>query len=85
MAETIVRDNRLAWIDWMKALGIYLIVLGHFYSVGEKFIYVFHVPLPGAHSENLPVPVGHEFLRHHDEHRHISALLRILFHLVLKV
>ncbi|MBP5715190.1 MAG: acyltransferase family protein [Prevotella sp.] len=45
MAETIVRDNRLAWIDWMKALGIYLIVLGHFYSVGEKFIYVFHVPL----------------------------------------
>lgn len=29
----------------MKALGIYLVVLGHFYSVGEKFIYVFHVPL----------------------------------------
>lgn len=38
-------DNRLEWIDWMKALGIYLIVLGHFYSTGEKFIYVFHVPL----------------------------------------
>lgn len=29
----------------MKALGIYLIVLGHFYSVGEKQIYIFHVPL----------------------------------------
>ena len=29
----------------MKSLGIYLIVLGHFYSVGEKFIYIFHVPL----------------------------------------
>ena len=40
-----VRENRLEWIDWMKAIGIYLIVLGHFYSVGEKFIYVFHVPL----------------------------------------
>ena len=38
-------DKRLEWIDWMKALGIYLIVLGHFYSVGEKSIYVFHVPL----------------------------------------
>lgn len=37
--------KRLEWIDWMKALGIYLIVLGHFYSIGEKFIYVFHVPL----------------------------------------
>lgn len=37
--------RRIEWIDWMKALGIYLIVLGHFYSVGEEFIYVFHVPL----------------------------------------
>lgn len=40
-----VRDNRLVWIDWMKTIGIYLIVLGHFYSIGEKFIYTFHVPL----------------------------------------
>ena len=45
MTQRSVCENRLDWIDWMKALGIYLIVLGHFYSVGEKFIYVFHVPL----------------------------------------
>ena len=45
MAMTSVRSNRLEWIDWMKALGIYLVVLGHFYSFGEKFIYVFHIPL----------------------------------------
>jgi fucose 4-O-acetylase-like acetyltransferase len=45
MAETKVREKRLEWIDWMKALGIYLIVLGHFYSVCEKSIYVFHVSL----------------------------------------
>lgn len=45
MTATTVRSNKLEWIDWMKALGIYLIVLGHFYSIGEKFIYVFHVPL----------------------------------------
>ena len=45
MTQRSVCENRLEWIDWMKALGIYLIVLGHFYSVGEKFIYVFHVPL----------------------------------------
>ena len=38
-------SKRLDWIDWMKSLGIYLIVLGHVYSVGQKFIYVFHVPL----------------------------------------
>ena len=37
--------KRLDWIDWMKTIGIYLIVLGHFCSIGEKFIYVFHVPL----------------------------------------
>ena len=40
-----MRENRIEWIDWMKTFGIYLVVLGHFYSVGEKFIYVFHVPL----------------------------------------
>lgn len=38
-------SKRLKWIDWMKAMGIYLIVLGHFFSVGCKFVYVFHVPL----------------------------------------
>ena len=42
---TLTPGKRYDWIDWMKALGIYLIVLGHFYSVGEKFIYIFHVPL----------------------------------------
>lgn len=45
MTETGVCNSRLEWIDWMKAIGIYLMVLGHFYSVGEKMIYVFHVPL----------------------------------------
>lgn len=45
MTVTSVRGSRLEWIDWMKAIGIYLIVLGHFYSFGEKFIYAFHVPL----------------------------------------
>ena len=45
MAETGSWNTRLEWIDWMKAVGIYLVVLGHFYSFGEKFIYVFHVPL----------------------------------------
>lgn len=45
MTQEMVRENRIEWIDWMKTFGIYLVVLGHFYSVGEKFIYVFHVPL----------------------------------------
>jgi Fucose 4-O-acetylase and related acetyltransferases len=44
-AEISVSGRRLEWIDWMKVLGIYLIVLGHFHSIGERFIYVFHVPL----------------------------------------
>ena len=37
--------NRIYWIDWMKAIGIYLIVLGHFFPVGYEYIYVFSVPL----------------------------------------
>ena len=45
MADTRALVKRSEWIDWMKAIGIYLVVLGHFYSFGEKFIYVFHVPL----------------------------------------
>jgi fucose 4-O-acetylase-like acetyltransferase len=45
MTATLTPSKRQEWIDWMKALGIYLVVLGHFYSVGEKQIYIFHVPL----------------------------------------
>ena len=40
-----MQQKRLIWIDWMKAIGIYLIVLGHFFSVGEKYVYVFNGPL----------------------------------------
>ena len=39
------KKTRVAWIDWMKTIGIYFIVLGHFFSIGYKFIYVFNVPL----------------------------------------
>lgn len=35
----------MVWVDWMKAFGIYLIVLGHFFSLGEKFVYAFNGPL----------------------------------------
>lgn len=38
-------SQRLLWIDYMKAIGMYLIVLGHFFPIGHKFIYVFSVPL----------------------------------------
>jgi len=36
---------RYPWIDWMKTIGIYLIVFGHFFPVGYEYIYVFNVPL----------------------------------------
>lgn len=39
------RSSRLLWIDYMKVLGIYFIVLGHFFSYGNKYIYTFSVPL----------------------------------------
>ena len=37
--------NRLKWIDWMKCIGMYFIILGHFFSIGYRYIYVFSVPL----------------------------------------
>jgi len=36
---------RFPWIDWMKAIGMYFIVLGHFFTYGYKYIYVFSVPV----------------------------------------
>lgn len=38
-------SERIVWIDLMKVLGIYLIVVGHFFPIGYKFIYAFSVPL----------------------------------------
>ncbi len=41
-------NNRLTWIDWAKALGIFFICLGHFMPSGNVlriFLYTFHVPL----------------------------------------
>ncbi|WP_289161087.1 acyltransferase [uncultured Parabacteroides sp.] len=37
--------NRLIWIDWLKVLGMYLIVVGHMFPPGNEFFYVFSVPL----------------------------------------
>lgn len=37
--------GRLPWIDWAKAIGIFLVVLGHFPGLkGQGFIYLFHMP-----------------------------------------
>ncbi|MGM9713519.1 MAG: acyltransferase family protein [Prevotella sp.] len=37
--------ERLYWIDWMKAIGISLIVYGHLFSMFDIYVYVFNVPL----------------------------------------
>ena len=39
------RNIRYNYIDWMKAIGIFLIVYGHYFSYGDTYIYVFNVPL----------------------------------------
>lgn len=42
---TSSEKKRLYWIDWMKAIGITLIVYGHFFSVAHWYVYTFSVPL----------------------------------------
>ena len=38
--------QRLNWIDWMKTIGMYVIIIGHTFPVGFcPFIYSFSVPL----------------------------------------
>ena len=44
IVDKSVTSKRIEWIDLMKAIGIYLIVLGHFFSLGDKYVYVFNVP-----------------------------------------
>ena len=41
------KDNRVGWIDCLKALGIYLVILGHTLkdSYLSVWIYSFHMPL----------------------------------------
>ena len=40
-----MNNNRNYWIDRMKVIGMYLIILGHFFSIGYKYVYIFSVPL----------------------------------------
>lgn len=45
MQPNFTANKRIVWIDWMKSIGIYFIVLGHFFSIGDIYVYVFSVPL----------------------------------------
>lgn len=38
-------NTRIAWIDWMKVICMYLVILGHFFPHGYVYIYVFNVPV----------------------------------------
>lgn len=37
--------QRIDWIDWMKTIGMYFIVVGHFFPKGDIVIYTFSVPM----------------------------------------
>ena len=44
-STTLESSPRQNWLDWMKAIGIVLIVYGHFFSFYNRYVYVFSVPL----------------------------------------
>lgn len=37
--------GRMNWIDWMKSVGMYAIVLGHFVPIGYSYLLAFSLPL----------------------------------------
>lgn len=37
--------TRLNFIDWMKVIGIYLIIAGHLSPPGNEYVYQFSVPM----------------------------------------
>lgn len=45
MGATNTVNKRMNWLDWMKAIGMYLIVYVHYTSYGYKFLNTFNVPL----------------------------------------
>lgn len=36
--------ERIHWVDWAKAIGIWLVIMGHSPAEGHIFIYMFHMP-----------------------------------------
>ena len=36
---------RKIYIDWMKIIGIYLVVAGHFFPIYNQYVYVVSAPL----------------------------------------
>lgn len=40
-----VNKQRYIWIDWMKVIGLYFIILGHFFPTYKSYIYAFNVPI----------------------------------------
>lgn len=40
-----IHKEHYYWIDWMKSLGMYSIIAGHFFPKGHEYLYVFSVPL----------------------------------------
>lgn len=37
--------KRMVWVDWMKVIGMYFIIVGHFFPIWNAFVYSFSVPL----------------------------------------
>lgn len=45
-AEKNMQSKRIVWIDWMKTIGMLLIIWGHCFPEGmSSFIYAFNVPV----------------------------------------
>lgn len=41
----MAKTNRIIWIDWLKAILINTVIIGHTYSSLAPIIYLFHMPL----------------------------------------
>ena len=43
--ESDLFEKRIFWIDALRGIGIFLVVLGHTFWKGHNVIYAFHMPL----------------------------------------
>lgn len=45
MQNSIKETKRIEWLDVIKALGIMLVYFGHAHVPGNRYIYMFHMPM----------------------------------------
>ncbi len=85
LQKEYMMQNRLNWLDSMKALGVFIIVSGHYFPPNHELLYVFSVQLFFIMSGFLSKKESHQiFIRKTFSQLIIPMiLLGIIYHMII--